>query len=323
VIARINGRLLDAEDFLKRAASLDPRGGSHGDLGALYSRLGRYEEAEKVLRKGCRLTRYDTQIRVELGNVFLQTDRPKEALAMFREAAAIDPAGEEAARGVAAALMALGEPMEAGRTLRAAAARQEGNRGWRLQVSLCRLLTDLADKTNDTDLYEEAASEVRRAIQQKPDEADPYFYSGIVFFKQENYHRALKQFRHALALDPDHFDAEQNIHKLERLTRSEALARSGHAIGVGITLISLAGLVFLWWKYLNEAGKNGDRLITSTMVMTLSPILLGFITIGFLLPWLIKLKLPGLEAELSQPRERVLARTTGNISVGGSFAARP
>jgi formate-dependent nitrite reductase membrane component NrfD len=107
------------------------------------------------------------------------------------------------------------------------------------------------------------------------------------------------------------------------LTRSEALARSGHAIGVGITLISLAGLVFLWWKYLNEAGKNGDRLITSTMVMTLSPILLGFITIGFLLPWLIKLKLPGLEAELSQPRERVLARTTGNISVGGSFAARP
>jgi hypothetical protein len=41
------------------------------------------------------------------------------------------------------------------------------------------------------------------------------------------------------------------------------------------------------------------------MMMTFSPILLALALVSFLLPWLVRLKLPGVEAELSQPQEKV------------------
>jgi len=61
-----------------------------------------------------------------------------------------------------------------------------------------------------------------------------------------------------------------------------------------------------------------ENKVTHAMLITFSPILLGLSLIAFLLPSLLKLKLPGVEAELSQPKEKVSKGPTGSIGFGGT-----
>lgn len=50
------------------------------------------------------------------------------------------------------------------------------------------------------------------------------------------------------------------------------------------------------------------------MLQVLTPMLLGLLLLSFLLPSLTKLKLAGLEAELSQPNEKISKGPTGRMS---------
>jgi tetratricopeptide (TPR) repeat protein len=314
VIAFKRGKLIDSEDFLQTSVRLNPKEASYVDLGALYVQMGRYEEAGKVLEKARQLNRNDARARLELGNLYLQTDRPKDAMHMFREAMAVDPKSEEAPRALAIALMRSGEYTEAGRVLRKAIRELEEPKRWQLHLTLCQLLTDLGDKNNDPDLYDEALKEVLIATALKPEHPAPCFYAGIVRYKREEYQLARRSFRKCLEKDPNHFEAELNARRVEALLRREIIrTRVVQVAGIALGITCLGLLVILWILYF----KTTDR-ITSTMVNTLSPILLGLVFIAFLLPWLSRLKLPGVEADLSQPKEKVSAGPTGSVGFGSS-----
>jgi len=56
------------------------------------------------------------------------------------------------------------------------------------------------------------------------------------------------------------------------------------------------------------------------MLTVITPLLLGMIVIGFLLPDLIKLKFAGVEAELTQPKEVISTGPRGEVGVGGSLS---
>jgi hypothetical protein len=60
--------------------------------------------------------------------------------------------------------------------------------------------------------------------------------------------------------------------------------------------------------------------VSETTLTVLTPLLLGMIVVGFLLPALIRLKFAGVEAELTQPKEVISTGPKGEVNIGGSLS---
>ncbi len=311
VIAFKRRRPMESEDFLKSSIRLSPKEGNYADLGALYVQMGRYDEAEKILVNACQIDKTDAQVRLELGNLYLQTDRAKQAIRMFREGMAANPNSEDPPRALAIALMRGGEFTDAARLLRKAICQHDESRRWQLHLTLCQLLTEMGDKNEEADLYEEAYKEVATAIHLKPRDPAPYFYAGIVRFKQQDYRSALRHFGKCLDLDPLHFDAEQNSRRVRALL-SSGLIQGGLYGGILLGAICVVMLATIWNLYFFTSK------ITTGIIETLTPVLLGLLVVSFLLPWLSRLKLLGMEAELTRPAEKISKGLTGTVSFGAS-----
>jgi tetratricopeptide (TPR) repeat protein len=321
IIAFKQGRLVEAEAQLALSIAGGSRGGDYADLGALYIHMGRYDEAEVVLKKGLAVKREDGSIHLELGNLYLQTEKPISAIAEFRQAISIDPKNPDPVRALAIALMESGKLAEAESTLRMAIRAFDEPKRWRLHLTLCQVLTRLADDTGDLDLCGEALSEATAALRIAADSPEPYFFSGIVRFKLDDYYGALDCFRHCQRIDKDHIDAEINARRVKALLRRERI-RSRTSLWTGVILASiiLAQLGLLWWCRI-KYGAGKDAVVTPTMFTVLVPICLGLIVVSILLPYLSRLKLTGLEAELSQPTaaQSLASGLKGEIDFGSGF----
>jgi tetratricopeptide (TPR) repeat protein len=314
IIAFKRGRFVEAEDYLRTSVRVDPQLGSYTDLGALYTQMGRYDDAKKQFERALTIDPNDSSALIELGNLQLQLDQVKEAIRTFRQCMSVDPDNETPPRALAMALMHAGDYGEAGRVLRRAIRRFEEVKRWRLHLALSQLLTNMADKSDDSELYEEALKEVNEAIALKSRHPEPYFNAGVVRFKLQDYGGAIKKFRQCLDLDPDHFDAERNLRTVQSFVKEERRRTKGsYYAGIVMAAVCMLLLIGLWVMYLRTENK-----VTHAMLITFSPILLGLSLIAFLLPSLLKLKLPGVEAELSQPKEKVSKGPTGSIGFGGT-----
>jgi tetratricopeptide (TPR) repeat protein len=198
--------------------------------------------------------------------------------------------------------------------------RQDPSDSASLRVVLSQVLTELADKTDDEDLYDQALREARLAIAAQPDNAEAHFHAAVSCFKQSDYPAAIKHFNRCRELDKDNFEAEQNLRKLKSLNRQDQnRAQIGSRVGNTVAAICLVLLVLLWVMYLQQpppVTKDALRQIDSTMVMTMSPILLALILVSLLMPWLTRLKLPGgVEAELTQPKEQISSGPRGPVKL--------
>jgi tetratricopeptide (TPR) repeat protein len=318
LVASRRGKLKEAEEHLRNCLRVDPVDGDYAELGALYVKMGRYEEAKEILGKGCIASPIDAQPRLELGNLYLQAEQPKDALLKFREAAALEPDNEAAHRGMAIALMKSKDFNEASRVLREAIARLDSSRSWQLHLTLSQLWTELGDQSEDQELYKDAGREVTIAIKLQPDHPDPHFYAGVIWYKLEDYPRSLKSFQRCLDISPNHFDAAQNKKRVRALIQKQrAGAQAGLWAGRLLSLGCIAALAGLWFLYFRTQGK-----ISETTLATLTPILLALAFVGLLLPHLIRLKLPGVEAELSQPKEKISAGPSGTVGFGSGSTTR-
>lgn len=171
---------------------------------------------------------------------------------------------------------------------------------------------DTAEKRH---FYDDAMEEIEKAINLAPGEADPYFYRGIIKSKLNEQFWALWDFKRCLDINPEHFEAKRNLRIVKSLFVREKSLRIGSMIGSFLlAVISIAQLVYLWRLYLD--GKK----ISENMLIVMIPILLGLFVLSFLLPGLIKLKLPGLEAELSQTKQQETTSSgpKGEIGFGSS-----
>jgi len=275
--------------------------------------MGRYDEAKQVFKEALSLDRNDSRALLEFGNLYLQLNDIREATRLFRQAVHSNPRDEEPLRALAIGLMRGGEYSEAGRVLRKALRQLDDSKRWRLHLTLSQLLTEVGDKNDDPDLYEEALKEIREAVSLNPEHAEPYFHAGVVRFKLEDYRGALRNFRLCLRKDPEHFDAERNMRLVQAFTKEERKrVRGSLYTGMAMGVVCVLLLIMLWVLYLRPTNTR----VTATMVITFSPVLLALALVAFLLPWLIKLKLPGVEAELSQPKERISRGPTGSIGFG-------
>jgi tetratricopeptide (TPR) repeat protein len=325
-----------AEHHLKRSVEIDEYDGSYVDLGALYVQLGRFDEATALLDKALERDWYDVQAHIELGNLHLQRDVEGEepgagaaaAVTHFRQCLLINPANGAAAIGLSLALArAPGDLVGAERVLRAALDRRDCDRPrWQLLLALARLLIERGDAAQRSDLYVEALSMAQDAIDAAGRESEPYFVAGVATFKiGENrtevqsrpFHRrrAVRYLRRCVQLEPGHAEARRVLMLVRQSLRISRGSMLGSAVLIGI---SATLLLALWLGFFLK------YQVTTVMLGTLTPVLAGMVALGFLLPFLVRLKLPGgIEADLSASLSQVSSGPTGDVSIGpGRFAGR-
>lgn len=323
-------RYAQAEHYLRRSLEFDPHGGSRVDLGALYVQLRRYDEAREQLDLALELDWYDAQAHIEAGNLRLrrlteegtEDGAAVEAARHFRQALDIDPPNGAATIGLALALAQGGEGglAEAERVLRRSLDGPCRHPKWQLHLTLARLLIQNGDVTQRAQMYEDALTEAQAAIELKPDAAEPRFDAGVAEYKlgqggADLPMRALRRFRarahlrRYLELEPSDVEAqrvlrliEQDVHAARRSAYSSAL----------LSGISVALLVALWAAFLLT-----DR-VTPAMMMTLTPVMVGLVGIGLVLPLLVRLKLPGgVEADLAASLNQISSGPPGTPDPAG------
>lgn len=323
------GEYAASEHHFEQTIELNPYDGSYVDLGALYVQMGRFEEAEEKLGKALELDWYDAQAHIEYGNLCLQWEgdedetaaRGRRAVRHFRQALAVSPASAPAAIGLAIALTrAPGDFVAAEQVLRDAVRRAgDGPERPKLLLALGRLLVERGDAAQRPELYREAVTAAQEAIERAGTDAEAYFVAGIATYKvgasdadvrtRPFYRRrAVRYLRECVRRDPEHVEGR----RLLLLAQENLKTARGGAVG-SFVMITLATslLVTLWVSFFLS------NRITSTVLATLTPVLVGLVALGFVLPLLVKLKLPGgVEADLSASLQQVSSGPTGDVSVG-------
>jgi tetratricopeptide (TPR) repeat protein len=305
IVAFRQGRVQEAEHYLVRSIKADRTRGAYADLGALYAHMARFDAAKKILDEGLALKPNDAALHLEMGSLYAQQEKPREAILEFRQATALDPANPDLTRALAVSLLDNGKANEAEALLRHAIKTLDESKGWRLHLALSQVLVKIAEDSSDPTLMGEALKEVNSALRLQSDQADPHFYSGIVRFKLDDLAGSLRAFRRCHEIDKNRIEAELNAKRVQAMIRESRVRSTASVVAslvVGtVTLCQLAGLWFLHLRY----GEKGP--VSSTMITVLVPVCLGLLVVSVLLPSLTKLKLTGLEAELSEPKPKAVA----------------
>jgi tetratricopeptide (TPR) repeat protein len=320
VVAFRQGRIHEAENYLLRSIAADPAGAQYADLGALYIHMGRFEDAQNILEKGVAVKPQEAVLHLELGNLYAQKEEPRKARLEFRQAMVLDPASPDFPRALAISLLENDKAMEAESVLRHALRNLDEFKRWKLHLALSQVLTQLAEDTSDPGLMGEALKEVNTALRLRPTQADPHFYDGIVRFKTDDFSGSVRAFRRCYEIDPNRVEAQINAKRVQAMIREEKTRRKASLMAsMVVGIAALCQLGGLWYLRLQGGDKS---VVTPVMITVLVPVCLGLLVVAVLLPSLTKLKLTGLEAELSEPKpSAVAAGPKGQIGFGRGSGA--
>ena len=170
----------------------------HQNLGDTYLRLEEPAKAEQSLKKQIQLLPQDSDAYFALGNALRgQSDREAEALAAYDAAVAITPTDYESHLGRAAALSALGEPIQEAEAYRTALKIKPGD---------VRLWINIGVAYSGTDDIETAEAAFREAVAIAPDDARPPLNLGRYLAKLARPAEAIDQFYAAAVADAEYFE---------------------------------------------------------------------------------------------------------------------
>jgi hypothetical protein len=116
----------------------------------------------------------------------------------------------------------------------------------------------------------------------------------------------MRHLRRCLDLDDGHVDAQRIVQRLDGEGRSARNVAVGTAT-VAVVAVSL--LVVLWTAFL-ASDKVSDLVVT-----VITPLLLGLVAVAVLLPSLIRLKMPGFEADMQAGLGQVTSGPTGDVVI--------
>ena len=337
VIAFELDAFLDAESYFRKSIEVNPSEGSYVELGSLYSQMGCYDKAAATLKKALEINPNDALAYIELGNVAVWKEDNKQAVRYCREAIHAEPKNPDTYRALAIALMRAEQYDEAEGVVRKGLRALAPAKPWRLNLLLAQILVHLGDiankdrKKKDLDLYEEALVYVNEAKQSHAPHADILFHSGIVQYRLEDFSTSQKNFSDCVKLNRDRYDADRNSRIVQAAIKQQRrLFKVNKSYSVILTIVCILFLAILWFSYFRgykrtimvnppPAANNPaptpvpkeEFMVDQPLLNVMTPILLGLLTIAALLPNLSKLKLPGFEAEITEPKP-----TDPNISAG-------
>jgi len=172
------------------------------NLGFAYHQQGRGEESLPLYQKAVRLTPHDPKARNNLGAALAAQNRMKEAVVQFREALKIEPTNPAARYNLGKYHLQRGELAKAEEHLQAALRKKPRHLDAGLDLGMIYL------RQNKLQRCEEVASNVMRWY---PRSADAATLKGVALARQGKIGQAIRNFRHALRLDPKNQMARQNL----------------------------------------------------------------------------------------------------------------
>ena len=353
VIAFREEEFLEAEVYFRKSIDLNPVEGSHVELASLYCQMGRIEDAKTRLTEARKQNPTDARVYIELANVAVMTDDNKEAIKYCREAVFVEPKNPETHRALAVALMRSEQYDEAELVLRRALSNLALTKPWRLYLLLAQILVRIGDAANkerkkkDLDLYEDALRYVNEArLAAATPNADIYFHAGIVQQRLDDFPASQKNFNDCVKLDRNRFDAERYSRIVQTaIDQQRKTFTINQWFGVGLAAFCAAMLLILWTLYFTGAQRaiipppapnanvaatapaatpspQSEYTVNTSLLNVMTPLLLGLLTVGILLPNLTKLKLPGFEAEVSEPKSpepAISSGPRGDVKFGSSM----
>ena len=119
--------------------------------------------------------------------------------------------------------------------------------------------------------------------------------------------RARQHLRQGLSRDNQNAQALRNLQLLDREMRTATpVVWGGYAVAsVSFILLSVMWVAFFF-----------THKVTVLLLTTVTPLLIGLFTIAALLPSLIRLRLPGFEADLEAGAGSISSGPTGDVTFG-------
>jgi tetratricopeptide (TPR) repeat protein len=319
VIALRRREIRQSERLLRAAMSLDRYSNASIHLASLLVYLGDYDEAKDLLTSNIKSDPEDALSHFELGKLYYEMKNSGESIRYLRRALSIDPSNTGATRALALALMQQGEYPKASKILKDGIKRTNDSDRHQLYITLAQLMLRNAENTEEQSLYSEALANVNAAINLNAVAADAYFFQGFIHYKLENSPGAIKSFKKYIDLTEKELDAdirraeaERNLATLKKLRNKERVQSTGAVSLASMAAILLLGAVILFLM----------ARISESSMLVLIPMSIALLVIAFMLPHLSKLKVFGLEAELSKPIQTISSAPSGAVIMDLSMDIR-
>jgi tetratricopeptide (TPR) repeat protein len=192
-------RLDEAQKVLHTAIEINPDlPAAHNLLGLALLRKGELRGADSEFREGIRMQPDFSEAQSNLGNLLAGEGDLKQAIFHFKKAIAGDPENVDAHSNLGQALAASGSLRDALTEMQTSA--RLNPKSGKLQCDLGRLLTMLGRT-------EEAQRHYLQAVEAEPNVAEFHYYAGQSLASQRKLNEAEQQFRLAIQLSPDFYAA--------------------------------------------------------------------------------------------------------------------
>jgi tetratricopeptide (TPR) repeat protein len=192
-------RLNEAQTVLQKAIEINPDlPAAHNVLGLALLRKGELNNANSEFRESIRIQPDFSEAQSNLGNLLAGEGDLKQAVFHFKKAIAGDPENVDAHYNLGQALAAQGSFRDALVEMQTAV--RLSPKSAKLHGDLGRLLTMLGRT-------EEAQQHYFRALEIEPDVPEFHYYAGQSLASQRKLSEAEQQFRRAIQLNPDFYAA--------------------------------------------------------------------------------------------------------------------
>lgn len=232
------GREHDAELNFKSAIAIDNAPESHNNLGNLWKKQGRLDDAIDEYKQALEQSPGYANANYNLALAYRARSQPERAAECFRQAVKADPEH-------AGALAGLGQLLH--ETERSAEAVPFLERALGLMPYAAALHCDLGDALYASGQIQEAGEMYRKAIECNPKSARSWYSAGCFEASHKEFAAAVDCFRKAVEIDPAWSQAQHNLgHALFKLGQAdEALEHFRLAAGKGDPEVALAAIAVL------------------------------------------------------------------------------
>ena len=243
--ASMKGDVVQAIRHFEQALKLDNTHlAAYHQLGRCYHRLGHTQKAADILTVVVKKKPGQVPPRLDLGFVYLDLGHLDHAHRLFSEVAVAKPDQHRAQLGLAYCAFQEGH-WEAAMGLAQAAVLQGGsNFATHFLLGRAARLSDRYEVAQEA--LEKAESLIQRSIESSPEQPEAYYLRGEVHFTQENYTKALEDYRLAeeRVKDGQHYSAfNEHFTKVDVLAKRgvclQKLGRAGDARAVGEAILAL------------------------------------------------------------------------------------
>ena len=194
---------------------------AHNNLGVVFFKNGRIDEAIDQYQEAIRVKPDDTEAHYNLGDAFYRKGQMDAAISQFQEAIRLKPDFAEAYYNLGNALHKQGKMDEA---------IGQYHEALRLKPDLADAHNNLGIALKEKGQIDDAIRQYEEALRLKPDFAEACFNLGNAFYKQGKVDEAVRQYQEALRLQPDDAKAHSNLGTaLDKLGQTDEAIRQYQA----------------------------------------------------------------------------------------------